>query len=104
MPPPSLSAEQRSAASAKAVLNRRRRAEVKEQLRAGRLSWAQLVDLAHSDEVVAGLRVQDALLSMPGVGPQRLTRFMKSAGVSPSRRLRGLGRHQTAALAEILAR
>lgn len=104
MPPPSLSAEQRSAASARAVSNRRRRAEVKDQLRHGDLSWLQLVDLAHTDEVVAGLRVQEALLSMPGVGPRRLTRFMKEAGVSPSRRLRGLGRHQAAALTEILAR
>jgi guanylate kinase len=101
--PPSLSSEQRAAASAKAVNNRRRRAEIKEQLRTGHLTWQELLALAHVDEVVAALRVQEALLSIPGVGPQRLDRFMRHANVSPTRRLRGLGRHQTAMLTRALA-
>ena len=104
MPPPSLSTEQRRAASAKAVANRRRRAEVKEQLRTGQLTWPGLIAIADTDEVVAALRVQEALLCLPGVGPQRLNRFMKSASVSPSRRLRGLGPHQIATLTQALAR
>lgn len=104
MPPPSLSSEQRRAASAKAVANRRRRAEVKEQLRTGQLTWTGLIAIAHTDEVVAALRVQEALLCVPGVGPQRLNRFMKSASISPNRRLRGLGSHQIASLTEALAR
>ena len=104
MQPPTLSGEQRSAASAKAVANRRRRAEVKEQLRSGHLSWHDLLTLAHADEVVAALRVQDALLCLPGVGPQRLQRFMRHAGISPGRRLRGLGPHQIASLSEVLTR
>lgn len=102
--PPSLTSEQRSAASAKAVANRRRRAEVKEQLRQGHLSWHDLLALAHVDEVVAALRVQEALLCLPGVGPQRLHRFMKHANIAPSRRLRGLGPHQIASLSEVLVR
>jgi guanylate kinase len=102
--PPSLSSEQRSAASAKAVANRRRRAEVKAHLRSGHLSWHDLIALAHVDEVVAALRVQEALLCLPGVGPQRLHRFMKQANISPTRRLRGLGPHQIASLNEVLAR
>jgi len=102
--PPTLSSEQRSVATAKAVANRRRRAEVKEQLREGRISWDDLVCLADTDEVVAGLRVQDALLCMPGVGPQRLRRFMKHASISPNRRLRGLGPNQIASLSEVLRR
>lgn len=104
MQPPALSSEQRSAASAKAVANRRRRAEVKEQLRSGHLSWQELVALSRIDEVVAALRVQEALLCLPGVGPQRLERFMKRAGISPTRRLRGLGPNQIASLSEALAR
>ncbi len=103
MRPPSLSSEQRAAASAKAVDNRRRRAQIKEQLRAGHLSWQELLALAHVDEVVAALRVQEALLSMPGVGPQRLDRFMRNAKVSPTRRLRGLGRHQAEMLTQALS-
>jgi hypothetical protein len=101
--PPPLSSEQRVAASAKAVANRRRRAEVKEQLRNGHLDWHGLLALAHVDEVVAALRVQDALLCFPGVGPQRLNRFMKHASISPTRRLRGLGPHQVALLSDVLA-
>lgn len=104
MQPPELSDEQRSAASAKAVANRRRRAEIKAQLRAGHLSWHGLLELATHDEVVAGLRVQEALLCLPGVGPQRLHRFMKHARVSPTRRLRGLGHKQGQVLSEALAR
>jgi hypothetical protein len=100
--PPELSDEQRSAASAKAVANRRRRAEIKAQLRAGHLSWHDLLDLAHFDEVVAGLRVQEALLCLPGIGPQRLHRFMRHAGISPTRRLRGLGHKQAQMLSEVL--
>ncbi len=104
MQPPSLSSEQRSAASAKAVANRRRRAEVKAHLRSGHLSWRDLLSLSHVDDVVASLRVQEALLCLPGIGPQRLDRFMKQANISPSRRLRGLGPHQIASLNEALAR
>lgn len=100
--PPPLSSEQRAAASAKAVANRRRRAEIKEQLRAGHLTWHELLVLSHVDEVVAALRVQDALLCLPGVGPQRLRRFMKHARISPTRRLRGLGPNQVAALTQAL--
>lgn len=102
MHPPPLSSEQRAAASAKAVANRRRRAEIKEQLRAGHLTWHELLVLSHVDEVVAALRVQDALLCLPGVGPQRLRRFMKHARISPTRRLRGLGPNQVAALTQAL--
>lgn len=102
--PPELSSEQRSAASATAVANRRRRAEIKSLLRGGQLTWHELLELAHVDEVVAGLRVQEALLCLPGVGPRRLSRFMKSAQVSPTRRLRGLGHKQVAVLSEVLTR
>lgn len=104
MTPPTLSSEQRSQATAKAVANRRRRAQVKQQLRSGELSWPALIELAKADDVVAGLRVPDALMCMPGVGPSRLDRFMTMAGVSATRRLRGLGQHQIAVLNEVLAR
>ena len=102
--PPALSPEQRSAATAKAVANRQRRAQVKEQLRGGELGWHGLLELARIDEVVAGLRVREALLCLPGVGPSRLDRFMKQAKVSASRRLRGLGDNQIAVLTGLLSR
>jgi ribosomal protein S13 len=63
-----------------------------------------LLALAHVDEVVAALRVQDALLCLPGVGQQRLGRFMRHANISPTRRIRGLGPNQIATLSQVLAK
>lgn len=102
--PPALTQEQRSAATAKAIANRQRRAHVKEQLRSGELTWHALLELARIDDVVAGLRVSEALISLPGVGPSRLERFMKQANVAATRRLRGLGGNQIAALTGLLGR
>jgi hypothetical protein len=102
--PPSLSDEQRSAASAKAVANRRRRAEVKHQLRTGHLGWHELLALAHVEDVIAALRVQEVLQCFPGVGPRRVEQYMYHARIAPTRRLRGLGPRQAATLAEILGR
>jgi guanylate kinase len=102
--PPALSDEQRSAASAKAVANRRRRAEVKQLVKSGHVGWHDLLDLARVEDVIAALRVQEVLLCFPGVGPRRVERYMRHANVSPTRRLRGLGPHQIATLAEVLGR
>jgi hypothetical protein len=102
--PPALSQEQRSAATAKAIANRQRRAQVKEQLRTGELTWHALLELARIDDVVAGLRVSEALLSLPGVGPSRLDRLMKQARVAATRRLRGLGDNQISVLTGLLIR
>ena len=102
MQPPTLSNEQRSAASAKAVANRRRRAEVKDQIRSGELTWSDLLKLAESDDVVAAIQVREALMALPGVGPRRVERYMAHAKVSQTRRLRGLGERQLELLAEVL--
>ena len=79
------------AASAKAVANRRRRADQRAVAFGSPGPGTSCFVLAHVDEVVAALRVQDALLCLPGVGPQRLGRFMRHANISPTRRIRGLG-------------
>ena len=52
--PPTLSQEQRVEASRLAVANRRRRAEIKRQVKAGDLSLEELFDLA-KDERAKGL-------------------------------------------------
>ena len=101
--PPKLTAEQRQLASVRAVANRRRRAEVKDQLRAGEMTWEQVLALAETDDVVAALRVSDVLLAIPGVGPMRVKRFMKYAHVSQTRRLRGLGPQQVRLLSRVLS-
>ena len=44
------------------------------------------------------MRVSAVLESMPGVGKVRAQRIMEKIGISASRRVRGLGTHQRAAL------
>ncbi len=98
--PPSLSPEQRSAALEKAAAARRQRAELKERLKLGTVSLAELLDLADSDEVVGKTKVLAALESLPGLGKVKARRLMEETGVSETRRLRGLGSQQRSALLE----
>lgn len=100
--PPELTNEQRKAASTKAVANRRRRSEIKAQLRSRELTWSQVVALAQTDEVAASLKVADVLRCIPGIGPRRLEKHMARAQVSATRRLRGLGPRQLEILNQYL--
>lgn len=96
----SLSDEDRAKARAKALQARTRRAEVKEAFGSGRLGITELLALVPDDEAVGRLRVADLLESVPGVGQIRAAALMERLGISPSRRLRGLGRKQQQALVE----
>jgi hypothetical protein len=95
---PALTPQQRQAALAKAAHARQVRAEVKQKLRDRKTSLADVLELAKSDEFVAKLRVTDLLLAMPGVGQVKAHEMMERLNIAPSRRLRGLGAHQIAAL------
>jgi hypothetical protein len=95
---PQLSDEERAAALVKAAEARRVRAEVKELLKTGSLSIAELLERASADEIVAGLKVSSVLSSMPGTGKVKANRLMESLGIADNRRLRGLGDRQRAAL------
>jgi hypothetical protein len=92
--PPQLTPEQRRAALDKAAKARQQRAEVKEQLKAGRLTLPELFAQGDRDEIVGKLKVVSMLESMPGVGKVRARRLMEELEISESRRLRGLGGHQ----------
>lgn len=92
--PPQLTPEQRRAALDKAAKARQKRAEVKEQLKSGRLSLADLFAQGDADEMVGKLKVVSMLESMPGVGKVRARRLMQELDISESRRLRGLGENQ----------
>ena len=95
---PARTAEQRRAASTRAVLARRRRAEVGAALKAGDIGLIAVLELAEQDEAVAGMRVSAVLESLPRVGPRRSADAMIRLRISPTRRLRGLGSTQRAAL------
>ena len=98
MPLPTLSPEQRAAALEKAAEIRKARAELKEQLKAGKTTLTTVLDRAETDEVVGKLKVSAVLQSMPGIGKVRATQIMEKLKIAESRRLRGLGEQQRKAL------
>lgn len=98
MPLPPLTPEQRAAALEKAAAARKARAELRDRLKHEGASLSEVLDRGESDEVIGKMRVSAVLESMPGVGKVRAQRIMEKLGISPSRRVRGLGAHQRAAL------
>ena len=98
MQPPQLSPEDRARALAKAASSRKRRAEVKAQIKSGEYSLNQVFELSKSDEAVAKMRVFELLESISGVGKVRARSVMERLNISPTRRIQGLGAKQLPAL------
>ena len=101
---PPLTPEQRAAALEKAAASRRERAEVKHRLKHSQASIAQVVATGKTNDVIGKMRVSALLESMPGVGRVRARQIMEEVGISESRRVRGLGQNQVAALLERFGR
>lgn len=95
---PKLTPEQRAEALAKATEARRKRAEIKAALKNKEMSLEEVFELADENEAVAKMRVQALLESLPRVGVQRAQQLMEEVGIASSRRVRGLGPVQRAAL------
>ena len=95
---PTLTAEQRAEALAKAAVARRIRAEQKERLRTGDSTLAELFTLGEKDDAVGKMKVTALLEALPGVGKVRAAKIMAECEISPNRRVRGLGVKQRAAL------
>lgn len=99
MPLPHLTPEARQAALEKAAEARRERAEVKNRLKNSGASLGDVVGAGQdSNEVIGKMRVIDLLCAMPGVGKVRARQIMERIGISETRRVRGLGANQVAAL------
>jgi len=95
---PPLTPEQRQAALEKAAASRRERAEVKNRLKNSGASISEVIAEGQHNEVVGKMRVLDLLQSMPGLGKVRARQTMERLGIAESRRVRGLGTKQIAAL------
>lgn len=95
---PQLSPEQRQANLDKAAASRRERAEVKNRLKHSGASIIEVIEQGQSNDVIGKMRVLDLLQSMPGIGKVRAHQLMERLGISESRRVRGLGINQIAAL------
>ncbi|MBI4259273.1 MAG: integration host factor [Actinobacteria bacterium] len=99
MPLPTLSEDERRRALAKAAEARKKRAEIKAQLKAGKTSLRDLLN-RQGDDIVGKMKVSNVLESLPGVGKVRAGKIMERLEISASRRIRGLGAKQRAALLE----
>jgi hypothetical protein len=98
VPLPPLTPQERSAALAKASAARKARAALREKLKHSGASLADVFAAGETDPAVGKMRVSAVLESMPGVGKVRAARIMDKIGISATRRVRGLGAHQRAAL------
>lgn len=95
---PPLTPEQRADALKKAAEARRERAAIKARLKdsGGRRGEeiSKVLKEAESNEVIGRLRVSALLEALPGVGKVKAQQIMEEIGISPSRKIRGLGSHQ----------
>jgi transposase len=82
----------------KAAKARKERAEVKDRLKHGGTSLAEVLKDGQADEVIGKMKVSALLESLPGVGKVRAKQIMERLGIAESRRVRGLGANQRAAL------
>ena len=96
--PPQLTPEQRQAALEIAKLARQSRAIYKSQLAKGEIAFHQVFTDAVDNEAIAKMRVAELLESLPGYGKIRAQAVMERLEISPTRRVKGLGRHQRDAL------
>lgn len=99
---PQLSAAQLEAAREAATQARRARAELKEQVKEGAVSFSEALDRAVADDTLSRIKVVDLLRALPRVGVTRATEIMENLQIAPNRRIRGLGRHQIERLGELL--
>ena len=96
--PPKLTMEQRKAALEKAGIVRKKRAQVKQELRAGELTFVGLLERAENDEDLSGIKVLSVLESIPGIGKVKARRRLKELNISEVRRVKGLSVKQRNAL------
>lgn len=98
---PQLTDAQRSDALAKAKIARAERATLKQDLTKGAIDLADLFAMSDDGNDIAGkLKVVDALQALPKIGKVRAAAIMEAESIAPSRRIRGLGSKQRAALLE----
>ncbi len=99
MPLPTLSPEDRKRALEKAAEARRKRAEIKAELKSGKRTLRDILTRS-DDETVGKMKVSTVLESLPGVGKVRARKLMEELDISASRRIRGLGAKQRDMLLE----
>lgn len=95
---PTMTLEQRAAALAKAAEVRQARAELKNRLKTGTVTLADILVQGADDDVIGKTKVAALLEALPGVGKARRIQIMERLGIDENRRVRGLGGNQRQAL------
>ncbi len=98
---PELTPEERKAALEKAKAARIKRAKVREDLKTGKTTLAKVLKMK-DDPIVGRMKVSTLIETLPGYGKAKAEKIMKELQIAESRRLRGLGARQQAALLERL--
>ena len=93
--------EQRQAALEKAKAARIKRAEIREDLKSGKVTLQDVL-AQKDDEVVGRMKVSTLIETLPGYGKAKAAKIMAELKIAESRRLKGLGERQEAALLERL--
>ena len=91
---PTLTPEQRADALKKAAAARKKRAEVKGELKSGKRTLGDVLKKADKDDTLGKMKVSTVLESLPGVGKVRAQKIMEELDISATRRVRGLGGKQ----------
>lgn len=89
---PQLSAEDRKKALEKAAAARHARAELRENVKAGKVSLKSVLE--SDDPVAKRLKVSTLIESLPGYGKAKAAKIMEELGISETRRVQGLGSRQ----------
>ena len=98
---PQLSADERKAALEKAKAARIKRAELREKLKSGKITVKDVLGMK-DDPVIGRMKVSTLIETLPGYGKAKSEKIMNELQIAESRRLRGLGERQQAALLERL--
>ena len=94
---PVLTLKEKKEALEKAQKMRSERKEVREKLKTGNLTLAEVL-AKDNDEVMGKMRVAYLLASLPRVGKTTAKKVMEEIGIDESRRVQGLGKRQKEAL------
>ena len=97
-----LSDEQRAAALEKAKIARVARKELREKIKNGEVSIEEVLN--SDDPIAARMKVSALIESLPGYGKAKATKIMDELGISPNRRVKGLGERQRENLLAVLSK
>ena len=99
---PQLTDEQRKEALAKAAEARHARAELRANIKSGKVTLEEVLN--SDDPVATRMKVSALIESLPGYGKAKAAKVMNELGISSTRRVKGLGGRQREELLETLAK